>query len=180
MISKNHVGSFHHTYLQCRLCICALGVHKVMRRQRRTSVGRLQKNKVIKSREQREQDTHKQVQALIAGVNKRVQDASSEYTKEEAMLELDDAKRLAFTTGHAGAAVAAIMGKCKLQGLIIDRSAQLIARAGDFRQPQSIDDLVEDVRETIGSRGAQRFIEALRTMGIEYGEEEIDGREEES
>src|SRR5258708_7347533 len=130
-----------------------------MRRQRRTSVGRLQKNKVIKSREQREQDTHKQVQALIAGVNKRVQDASTEYTKEEAMLELDDDKRLAFTTGHAGAAVAAIMGKCKLQGLIIDRSAQLIARAGagDFNKPQTIDDLVEDVRETIGSRGAQRF-----------------------
>ena len=148
-----------------------------MRRHRRTSVGRLQKNKVQKSREDRERDTHKQVQALIASVNERVQDASGEYTKEEAMLELDDAKRLAFTTGHAGAAVAAIMGKCKLQGLIIDRSAQLIARADGSNKPQTIDDLVEDLRETIGSRGAQKFIEALRTMGIEYDSDEgvIDG-----
>jgi hypothetical protein len=149
-----------------------------MRRQRRTSLGRLQKNKVIKSREQREQDRHKQVQALISSINDRVASASGDYTKEEAMLELDDVKRLAFATGHAGAAVAAIMGKCKLQGLIIDRSAQLVARAGDFRQPQTIDDLVEDVRETIGTRGVQKFIEALRTMGIEYGEEEIDGQAE--
>ena len=150
-----------------------------MRRQRRTSVGRLQKNKVQKSREDRERDTHKQVQALIASVNERVQDASGEYTKEEAMLELDDAKRLAFTTGAAGAAVAAIMGKCKLQGLIIDRSAQLIARADGSNKPQTIDDLVEDLRETIGSRAAQKFIEALRTMGIEYDEDQvIDGQAE--
>ncbi len=148
-----------------------------MRRQRRTSVGRLQKNKVIKSREQREQDTHKQVQALISSINERVAVASSEYTEEEAMLELDEAKRLAFATGCACAAVAAIMGKCKLRGLIIDRSAQLVARAGDFNRPQTIEDLVEDLRETIGSRGAQKFIEALRTMGIEYGEE-IDGQAE--
>ena len=145
-----------------------------MRRQRRTSVGRLQKNKVIKSREDRERDTHKQVQALIASVNERVQDAArGEYTKDEAMLELDEAKRLAFTTGAAGAAVAAIMGKCKLQGLIIDRSAQLIARADANSKPQTIDDLVEDMRETIGSRGAQKFIEALRTMGIEYDEDQV-------
>jgi len=150
-----------------------------MRRQRRTSLGRLQKNKVIKSREQREQDRHKQVQALISSINGRVASASGDYTKEEAMLELDDAKRLAFTTGQAGAAVAAILGKCKLQGLIIDRSAQLVARAGDFDRPQTIDDLVEDLRETIGTRGAQKFIEALRTMGIEYGEEAIDGEAEE-
>jgi hypothetical protein len=142
----------------------------IMRRQRRTSVGRLQKNKVIKSREDRERDTHKQVQALIASVNARASDASREYTKDEAMLEFDEAKRLAFAIGAPGAAVAAIMGKCKLQGLIIDRSAQLIAKAGDFNKPQTIDDLIEDVRETIGSRGAQKFIEALRTMGIEYEE----------
>jgi len=151
-----------------------------MRRQRRTSVGRLQKNKIQKSREDRERDTHRQVQALISSINDRVATASGDYTKEEAMLELDDAKRLAFTTGHAGAAVAAIIGKCKLQGLIIDRSAQLVARAGDFNRPQTIDDLVEDLRETIGSRGAQKFIEALRTMGIEYSQEAIDGEAEEN
>jgi putative sterol carrier protein len=151
-----------------------------MRRQRRTSVGRLQKNKVQKSREDRERDTHKQVQALIASVNERVQVASGEYTKEEAMLEFDDAKRLAFTTGQAGAAVAAIMGKCKLQGLIIDRSAQLIARADGSNKPQTIDDLVEDMRETLGPRAAQKFVEALRTMGIEYDSDEgvIDGQDE--
>jgi hypothetical protein len=140
-----------------------------MRRQRRTSVGRMETNKLKRSAEARAQDTHKQVQALIASVNERVRDPNAEYGVDDAIEELDAAKRLAMLTGHAGAAVAAIMGKCKLKGLIIDRSAQIVGKPEDFASgPQSIDDLVEDMRETLGSRAVGRFIDLLRGMGIEY------------
>jgi len=152
-----------------------------MRRQRRTSVGRMEANKIKRSAEQRARDTHKQVQDLITSVNESVKGRGDEYGVPDAMLELDAALRLAMLTGHAGAAVSAIMGKCKLQGLIIDRSVSAIGKPGDFSQPQTIDDLVEDMRENLGSRTAERFIDLLRGLGIEcQGDEQvIDGQAQE-
>jgi hypothetical protein len=152
-----------------------------MRRQRRTSVGRMETNKLKRSAEQRARDTHKQVQKLLSSVTGRVREAQSDYTVDDALAELDDAMRLAFMTASPGAAVSAIMGKCKLMGLIIDRSAQMVGKPGDFAEPQTIDGYIEDMRETLGSRGVQRFIELLNGMGIAYRGEDgvIDGEAEE-
>jgi len=141
----------------------------------------METNKIKRSAEQRARDTHKQVQDLIASVNESVQGRGDEYGIPDAMLELDAALRLAMLTGHAGAAVSAIMGKCKLQGLIIDRSVAAVGKPGDFTQPQSIDDIVEDMRENLGSRTVERFVELLRGLGITYqGDEQVlDGKAQE-
>jgi DnaJ-domain-containing protein 1 len=78
---------------------------------------------------------------------------------------------LAMATNQATSAINAVMAVGKLTGLLIDRSAVAVAGAvsvgiGSRKEPQTIEEIVEDLRENIGDRTAQRFIEMLRGMGM--------------
>jgi hypothetical protein len=98
----------------------------------------------------------------------------------ELLERLEEARLLAMASGQATAAVAATMAEAKLCGFVIDKSQSAVAVAGAFSisgaknrgEPESIGDLIENMREDLGLRGAERFIHLLRGMGIEFGDDD--------
>jgi hypothetical protein len=78
------------------------------------------------------------------------------------------------------AAINASMATARLLGYVIDKSAVAVAGqvsvfgAGSRKEPQSIEEVIEDFRESHGDRAAQRYIEIMRAMGIEYDGPDVD------
>ena len=126
-----------------------------------------------------------QVEQIINGTLARTRGRETVLPDLPELLErLEEARLLAMASGQANAAVAAVMAEAKLCGFVIDKSQSAIAVAGQISvggagpgKDATINDLVEDVREHIGLRQAQKFIEALRVMGIECNDDNvIEGR----
>jgi phage terminase small subunit len=73
--------------------------------------------------------------------------ARAEVTIASLVKELEDARLLAVERGQASAAVAAIMGKAKVTGQIIDRAE--VTTPGEF-DGKSVDELIEIVSSGLG------------------------------
>jgi hypothetical protein len=105
---------------------------------------------------------------------------------ETLLAKLDVAYDLAMTCRQPGAAVNAVLAQGRLMGLLVDRSAVLHAQAGSGGE-QGADFLLGDIeanraqllemlREKMGSNRATRLVEFMRGLGRDP--DTIDGRAE--
>jgi hypothetical protein len=131
----------------------------------------------------REKRVAAQVEKIVSGALTRTRGREAVLPDLPELLErLEEARLLAMASGQANAAVAATMAEAKLCGYVIDKSQSAIAVAGSIgvsgmgsrKEPQTIEDIVEDMRENLGDRAAQTFIVLLRGMGFKYDGGDVD------
>jgi hypothetical protein len=122
-----------------------------------------------------------QVEQIINGTLARTRGREAALPDLPELIErLEEARLLAMAAGQPGAAVAATMAEAKLCGFVVDKSQSAVAVAGAFSisgaknrgEPQTVEEIVEDLRESLGDRGVQRFIQLLDGMGIRYGDDD--------
>ena len=80
-------------------------------------------------------------------------------TVESIAQELDEAKALAFAEGQASAAVAAVMAKAKLFGLVINKSES--GQPGEFSNMATPQDVIDKVRNELGDQVAETLAKAF-------------------
>ena len=85
--------------------------------------------------------------------------AKTVVTAETIAEQLDEDRRLAFSEGQAGAAVAASMAKAKLFGLVVNKSES--GQPGDFQAMQTPQDVVDKVRNELGEEAADTLAKAF-------------------
>jgi hypothetical protein len=143
---------------------------------------RQQKAKLRADGAGREQRTADQVKQLV--------DAALTRTRRDALPNLPDlieqlqearAIALACYPPQTGPAIASTMAQAKLLGFVVDRSAVAVGTPQQFQVAKSEADVLEDLRERIGSAGAEQFRLAVQIMKEAYAGDDtrqIDGHVE--
>jgi hypothetical protein len=120
-----------------------------------------------------------QVEQIISGTLARTRGREATLPDLPELLErLEEARLLAMASGQANAAVAATMAEAKLCGFVIDKSQSAVAIAGQIavggigsQKFESIEDIVEDMREHLGDRAAQKFLKTMEVARRVYDED---------
>jgi hypothetical protein len=153
--------------------------------ERRKIEARRKANAQIRDTEaERKKQMDARVQSIISAALDRPRSRELLPDLHSLLEKLESAYDLAMATNQANSAIAATMAMGRLLGLVIDKSAVAVAGqvsvfgAGSRKEPQTIEDLVDDIRETLGPRATQRFIEGLKVMGVEFDDDDnvIEGR----
>ena len=95
-------------------------------------------------------------------------------TVDTLLADLESDRQLAQAEGQASAAVQATMAKARLLGLIIDRKES--GHPGDFHALKSIADIVDAVRQQLGTQAAEQ-LQALMQASTEGGKEGAEARD---
>lgn len=110
-------------------------------------------------------DAHASRLASVGKVQARYQElaamaATKTVTTVETIAEqLDEDRRLAFSEGQAGAAVAASMAKAKLFGLVVNKSES--GQPGDFQALTTPEQVIDKVRNELGEEAASTLAKAF-------------------
>lgn len=82
-----------------------------------------------------------------------------DVTVDSLVEELDDAKAIARAQGKSGDMTAAIMGKARITGNIVDRKES--GAPGDFANLSTIDEIISKVRKELGEEAAKTVLALL-------------------
>jgi hypothetical protein len=129
----------------------------------------IERNALREFQNSREQENHERLERLLKQIVTRAQ--TPDFGIVDALIEFEESRMVALSTfpPQVSAAVAATLAKCKVMGLIVERSAVLRSNvpASFHGQP---DDQEEAVYERLRERGLsksaiaefQRFVSGMR------------------
>ena len=117
---------------------------------------------------EREKRVAAQVEKIVSGALVRSRGREALPNVPELIQQLEEARLLAMASGQAKAAVDAVMAQGRLLGLVIDRSAVAVAGVGFGGQAKTHDEIIRDMRESIGNEATQQFLQAIEDMRRTY------------
>lgn len=124
----------------------------------------------------RNQESHDRVERLLKQMVDRARGET--FERPDALIELEEARMLSLAIRQPMAAVNATLGKCKVMGLLVEKHA--VGRPGEFTSLQGdVEELeervMENLRERIGSAGADAFMKVVADMRKAYRGDDDDG-----
>src|SRR5258708_5294666 len=121
----------------------------------------------------REKQAAARVQKIISSALDRPRMRDTLPDLHNLIEKLESAFDLAMASGQAKSAVDATMAMGRLLGLVVDKSAIAVA---DFRTPQTREDVINDLRESIGDGPTQQFLDMVEEFRRRYkGDGVIEG-----
>jgi hypothetical protein len=143
--------------------------------RKRLEASRKAKQQLRDEAAEREKRMADRVQGIVDGALARSRGREALPDLPELLERLEEARSLAMAAAQPQAAVAAVLAEARLLGLLVDRSVVAVGAPGEFKAAEREEEVIERLRERVGSRAAERFLTFIQGIRQENTGDDDDG-----